>query len=177
MDRLEIYDILVKQHESMLLSYVYGYVNDFAIAEDLAQETFVKAYEKLDTLKNKQAFEGWLRSIAKNIALRYLQKNKNKIIFTDSIIEGYDEVFESIEENKGSNYDEKLRFLKECFNRLPDMLKETCKLHYFENLKSKDIALSLKLQSTTILKRLERGRVNLRECVERKLQLESLKNE
>ncbi len=174
MDRLGIYEILVKQNESMLLAYIHGFTQDFSTAEDIAQEAFVKAYEKLDQLKNKEAFSGWLRVIAKNLVFEHLQKSKKGIIFSNEIVEGYNQIFEAVEEMQGSNYEEKLSFLKECFAKLPDGIKDICRLHYFEEQKSKDIAANLQITLATVLKRLERGRANLRECVEKKLNLENI---
>ncbi|HVG28589.1 MAG TPA: sigma-70 family RNA polymerase sigma factor, partial [Pyrinomonadaceae bacterium] len=56
-----------------VVSFVYDMVGDRALAEDLTQETFVRAYKYLDALRDETKFSTWLFSIAKNVAREYLR--------------------------------------------------------------------------------------------------------
>ncbi|HEV7904997.1 MAG TPA: sigma-70 family RNA polymerase sigma factor [Pyrinomonadaceae bacterium] len=56
-----------------VVSFVYDMVGDRALAEDLTQETFVRAYKYLDALRDETKFSTWLFSIAKNVAREHLR--------------------------------------------------------------------------------------------------------
>ena len=56
-----------------VVSFVYDMVGDRALAEDLTQETFVRAYKYLDALRDESKFSTWLFSIAKNVAREHLR--------------------------------------------------------------------------------------------------------
>ena len=57
MKALDIYEVLVKEHEGMLHAYLLGMVGDPELAEEIAQEAFIQAYRKLNTLKKKGLLE------------------------------------------------------------------------------------------------------------------------
>ena len=67
---------LVKRYKGMVMGRVFSIVRDHHEAEDLAQETFVRAYKSLAQLKESARFAGWVASIAKNLALRWASKGK-----------------------------------------------------------------------------------------------------
>ena len=56
-----------------VVSFVYDMVGDRALAEDLTQETFVRAYKYLDALRDESKFSTWLFSIARNVAREHLR--------------------------------------------------------------------------------------------------------
>ena len=61
-----------------VVSFVYDMVGDRALAEDLTQETFVRAYKYLDALRDESKFSTWLFSIAKNVAREHLRSAHNR---------------------------------------------------------------------------------------------------
>jgi RNA polymerase sigma-70 factor (ECF subfamily) len=58
------YSELVSRHQNNLFSFVYRYTNDFHLAQDVTQETLIKAFEKLHLFKGDASFKTWLFSIA-----------------------------------------------------------------------------------------------------------------
>ncbi|MCX7806802.1 MAG: RNA polymerase sigma factor, partial [Planctomycetota bacterium] len=69
----ELYEDLVRRHKALVVSYCYGRVAHRETAEDLAQETFVRAYRALATLRKPASFASWVLSIAHNICMDYLR--------------------------------------------------------------------------------------------------------
>ena len=65
------FDILVREHDLALLAFVWACVHDPAAAEDLVQETFLAAWERLDDYEENLPFAGWLRGIARHKILAY----------------------------------------------------------------------------------------------------------
>jgi DNA-directed RNA polymerase specialized sigma24 family protein len=59
--------------------------------------------------------------------------------------------------------------VEECYERLPEALRTVCRLHYFEGQKAWEIAENLTVNLAAVLKRLERARNALRDCVRSKL--------
>lgn len=170
MDQLDVYEILIKQNEQMLYAYIIGIVKEHNVTEDIVQEAFVKAYENLATLKKKEAFSSWLRSIARNIALQELRRRKREINLEPQMMLGMEEIFNQIEKKHGDLWSDKVQFVKECFESLPENLNTACKLHYYDNLKTSEVAELMQITLANVLKRLERARQLLKTCVEFKLQ-------
>jgi RNA polymerase sigma-70 factor (ECF subfamily) len=73
----ETFSNLLKQHQSNLKSFLYRFTTSKEDAEDLAQETFAKAYQKLNSFKGESTFKTWLFAIAANLAKDHLRaKNR-----------------------------------------------------------------------------------------------------
>jgi RNA polymerase sigma-70 factor (ECF subfamily) len=70
------FDELVKQHQSSLKSFLYRFTTSKQDTEDLAQETFAKAYLKLGSFKGESTFKTWLFAIAANLAKDHLRAKR-----------------------------------------------------------------------------------------------------
>jgi RNA polymerase sigma-70 factor (ECF subfamily) len=175
MEALDVYEVLVKEHDGMLQAYLLGIVGDSELAEDIAQEAFIQAYRKLSTLKKKEAFAAWLRTIARNIAFTELRRRGREIATDPEVFQGMEEVFTVFDtRTQGSRWEERVAVVESCFKALPETLSAVCKLHYFEDHLAKDIAGLLRISLSAVLKRLERARHAIRQCVERQLKLEEV---
>lgn len=129
-------------------------------AEDVLQESFITIYESIHQLKNKNAFEGWMKRIVVNNSLKYLKKQKY-----DSDI---NEIKEKISEEKPSeNYDIKERILNSeisqeemlsAINTLPTGFKTVFNLYVFEKLKHSEISQKLNISVGTSKSQLLRAR-------------------
>ena len=77
---------LVLIHQSSLRAYVGGFVKDWHQRDDLAQETFLRAYLGLATFKGDASFRTWLFGIGRHIALEYLRRqSRQRIVEPDSL--------------------------------------------------------------------------------------------
>ena len=68
------FSVLVKKYQKSVHALAWRKVGDFHIAEDITQDTFLKAYQKLSTLKKPQRFASWLYVIAANHCSTWLRK-------------------------------------------------------------------------------------------------------
>lgn len=73
----QAYQVLVKRHLDGLFNFCMRYTHNLEDAEDITQDTFVKAWKKFSTYDSKYSFKTWLYSICKNTALDYLKKKKH----------------------------------------------------------------------------------------------------
>ncbi len=77
---------IIRLHQGLVFSILYRYEKDSHLIEDLAQDTFVKAWKALDQFDGRAPFSHWLSRIATHVALDHLRKKKrtsNEIGFDD----------------------------------------------------------------------------------------------
>jgi RNA polymerase sigma factor (sigma-70 family) len=167
---LHIFEVLAKQHEAMLLAYVSSFVADARLAEDVAQQSFLIAYRKIDSLKDPAAFPAWLRGIARREAFAAMRRQGREFPLEPVVMEELDEAYRRFEqEHPAHSWEERFQMVEDCFNQLPETLQTVCRLHYFEDRKAREIADSLALNLNAVLKRLERARAAIRDCVQQRL--------
>ncbi len=167
---LHIFEVLAKQHEPMLMAYLLSLVSDYKLAEDIAQQTLLVAYRKINSLKDPAAFPAWLRGIARLEALAAMRRQGREYPVEPEALQQMDEAYRRFEDQQPANtWEERFQLVEECFGRLPDTLQAVCRLHYFEERKAWQIAEMLTLNLNAVLKRLERARGALRDCVQTKI--------
>jgi RNA polymerase sigma factor (sigma-70 family) len=172
MDSIDVYEVLVNQHEAMLVAYLLGLVRDPVLAEDLAQEAFVIGFRKLPTLEKKECFPAWLRTIARNLAFQQMRRRHREIPTDRAVIEGMEDVFHPFDQiESDACWAERVRILEICYQQLPDKMREVCRLHYFEDHSTPQITQILQVGLDAVKKRLERSREAIRECMEKRLKL------
>ena len=70
------FSVLVRKYQKSVHALAWRKIGDFHIAEDITQETFLQAYQKLPTLKKPQRFASWLYVIAANYCKMWLRKKR-----------------------------------------------------------------------------------------------------
>jgi RNA polymerase sigma-70 factor, ECF subfamily len=167
---LHIFEVLAKQHEPMLMAFLLSMLADHKLAEDVAQQTLLIAYRKIDTLRDPGAFPAWLRGIARLEALSAMRRTGREFPVDPGVLQEMDDTYRRFEEQyPEETWEERFQVVEECYRRLPDTLQTVCRLHYFENRKAWQIAEMLMLNLNAVLKRLERARTAIRACVQTKL--------
>ena len=167
---LHIFEVLAKQHEPMLMAYLHSLVADHKLAEDIAQQTLLIAYRKINTLREPAAFPAWLRGIARLEALAGMRRLRREFPVEPELLQQMDEIYRQFEEEQPANtWEERFHLVEDCYDRLPESLQTVCRLHYFENCKAWQIAEKLAINLNAVLKRLERARVAIRDCVQTKM--------
>lgn len=121
--------------------------------EDAIQNTVIKAYEKINTLKRDEFFKTWLIRILINECNEIIRRNKRvETINNFSNEEQYNDTYENID-------------LINAINELNEELRITTVLFYFEDIPIKDIAIILKIPEGTVRSRLSRAREKLRKIM------------
>lgn len=121
--------------------------------EDAIQNTIIKAYEKINTLKKNEFFRTWLIRILINECNEITRKNKRVAPINEGYMEGkYNDCYENID-------------LTNAINSLNEELRVTTVLFYFEDLSIKDISLILNIPGGTVRSRLSRAREKLRDII------------
>lgn len=149
------YRELMQRHQAAVFRLAYRILGRREEAEDAAQETFVKAYRKLNTCRERRKFWRWLRRIALNICLGKLSRgrpsdNVNELPDADCLPHG------SVESEVLMRA--QMEDIRRAIAGLPDAYRTTVILRYQEELSYKEIAELLGETLTAIQVRLHRAR-------------------
>ena len=142
------YELIVKKYEKSILRFIYSIVKNKEAAEDLSQETFITAYQKLYSYSRKYKFSNWLYQIARNKSMDYLRKNKEK--YNENLEEAYNIHYEfSVETTVEFNETKKL--INDYIETLKPLEKHILCLKYTnESLTFIDIAEIVKMSESAV---------------------------
>ncbi len=142
-------------HEKIYRYLFFRAYEDRALAEDLTSETFLKAFEKLDTFDSDQKFSAWLYAIARNTLIDYFRKNKRN---TEMSLDDHEQDFVA-SENLVDQLNQKLtrQQLLKAVQKLPENLREVVLLKYFNDYKNSEIEELLALNPNTLRTHLHRA--------------------
>lgn len=153
----DAFGVLVRRYEGRLMSVILRFVRDRESARDLAQETFLRAYERLDQFDPSRRFGPWLFRIGVNLALDQLRRRKRRVwtaLFTDS---GRDKPPDpAMPDPRGSlDLEQEVRRVLEA---LPEKYRTVLILRDLENFSTSEIAAILHRKEATIRWRLAEAR-------------------
>ncbi len=134
-------------------------VNDTMEAEDVMQESFLSAFEKIDTYSGAVSFGAWLKKIVINRSLDIL--NKRKAIFED--IDTHVGIRDNSPDDiaQKEELDVRVEEVKEAINRLPDGYRIILSLYLLEGYDHDEIADILGINSSTSRSQLSRAKQKL----------------
>ena len=172
--KLKEIEDLVNEHQRGIIGFHYRFVGNLADAEDLAQETFIKVYKKIGTLKDRRKAKSWLYSIARNIMIDFFRKNKNKdIALSDALLEGIAKTTTATYQEQAIN-SEISKGLDRCIDKLVKEDRAIVRLLYYEGFSYKEIAELLHINENTLKSRLHRARSVLLEMIRTNKSLEDV---
>ena len=158
---------IVEQWKDMVYNTILGIVQNETEAEDLAQDVFIKVFEKIGTFKGDSKFSTWLYRIATTTALDHLRskKRKKRFGFLQSLGGERDEK-ETIPDfhHPGVSLDNKERaaVLFKAIENLPENQKTAYTLHKLEGLSYRDVSEVLNTTVSAVESLMSRANQNLR---------------
>lgn len=170
---LGLFEILVRENADSLTAFLHASVYDEAAADDLFQETMLVAWRKIGEYDRSRPFGAWLRGIAKRLVLSHYRKSARQAPTADErMLDHLDQRMAQVDRQPGDTLNEKLVALRDCISRLEPMYQEPIDLHYQHRRSTEWIAGQLATTRDAVQKRLQRARVQLAQCLERKGVLE-----
>ena len=143
---------LFEQYHAPILNYLHRMVGDRAVAEDLTQDSFIKAYNALPSTRPDLAFKPWLYRIATNTAISSLRRKK--IVQWIPFMPGHDHASEgSIEGSVGRRHD-----IQQTLEKLPKHYAAVLLLRHYQGLSLAETAESLGITENAAKLRLFRAR-------------------
>ncbi|WP_404450416.1 RNA polymerase sigma factor [Sutcliffiella horikoshii] len=151
-----------------LLRTAYLLVKDNHLAEEIVQDTFITAYQKIHQLDDEEKLKSWLTSITVNRCKMQMRKwSFRRILLNFEFAERVTEV----EQTEGPEAQLLLDFqnqsLSESIQKLDYKYREVIILYYFNEMKISEIAMLLHTAESTVKTRLKRGRIHLKEIIEK----------
>lgn len=169
----QAFSTLVKHYEKNIYRLTLNFVRDPGLAEDLLQETFLRAYVKLDQFQGDSRFYTWLVRIAVNFALMELRQRRRsgKFVSLDEPVEADGEALPRDIEDWGRNPEEQYshaelqQILEVALARLDPSYRAVVLLRDLEGYSTEEAAAMLQLSISATKSRLLRGRLQLRELL------------
>ena len=164
-----IFEILVRENEAMLMTYLRAAVRNQTAAEDLFQETMLVAWRKLHEYDRSCPFGPWVRGIAAKLIMAHFRKAKSDLMITGcDTLEYLSRQIEHIHERSGDTWEQKIDALKHCIEALSDKNREIIELRYFKHQPASRISEITTVSLEAVRKRLQRARAQLLDCLRRK---------
>ena len=149
-------------------------IKDEDTVYDILQDTYVKAFTRLDQLQNPDKLIPWLKMIANNLAKDWLKKSK-PVFFTDiyggeelediPFEESIEDVRSELNPEMAMDQQEAKRLVMEILDHLPEDQRVVIGMFYYEEMSVKDIAQTLEVSENTVKSRLSYGRKKIKEQV------------
>ena len=152
------YSIIIDKYRYMVYTLALQILKNESDAEEVAQDTFFKAYKALETFEGRSAFSTWIYRIAYRQAISKLRKTKNKEVPFDDTTAQHPDI-----ESAGEILfaDDRSKYLKEALKRIKGDEATLLTLYYYEEKKVDEIAEITGLSPANVKVKLFRGRQNL----------------
>ena len=165
------FDLLVLKYQHRIMHLVNRYVKDPSEAQDVAQDTFIKAYRALADFRGESAFYTWLYRIAINTAKNYLLSRSRRHFDNEIEVQDAEQV-ENAAQLKDMDTPENLlmneqivKVIKEAIEKLPEEMRIAITLREFEGMSYEEIAEAMDCPIGTVRSRIFRAR----EAIDEKL--------
>lgn len=161
------FETLVKRYEGRLMSILMRFVRDYELSRDLAQETFLRVYERIEQFDPSRRFGPWLFRIGVNLALDYMRRRKRRVwpsLFSESPAEkGPDPAV--ADPRTALDLEQEVRAVLE---QIPEKYRTVLVLRDLENFSSSEVAAILHRKEATIRWRLAEARTRFQELWSRR---------
>ena len=161
------FDILVEKYQKGVHALAWRKIGDFHYAEEITQDTFLRAYQNLSTLRNPSQFLGWLYVIANRLCLNWLRKQKHAKQLQSLEDTPMEEVVKSdyaryvLEQRETEATEHRFEIVKKLLEKLPEGERTVMTLYYLGEMTTREIGKFLGVSVETIRTRLHRARKRL----------------
>ncbi len=159
----EAFNELVLRYRTAVVRFAQSIVG-LTDAEDIAQDTLLLAFKALPSIENPDKFAAWLMTIARNRALRFIKRKKDKsskhVEFDEMLLEHISELNQPLIDRKDSNEEIMMALAK-----LPEEYAMVMRMRYFDEMPLKRMTAFLNVPMHTIKWRIFRGKQLLRDQI------------
>ncbi|MDA8621896.1 sigma-70 family RNA polymerase sigma factor [Psychrosphaera sp.] len=153
------YETLVRAYSKDLYRYAYWLCRDANVVDDIVQETFLRAWRSLDSLKDNNAAKSWLITILRRENARRFERKQFDLVDIDDY-----EVSDSISTSTEQQMENHL--LQRQIFKLSEEYREPLILQVIGGFSGEEIANILELNKNTVMTRLFRARNQLKEILD-----------
>ena len=164
----------MRAYQDMVFSTAARLTGNDAQAEDIAQEVFIKAYERFEELRTSPTAGGWLKTVATNMTLNHLSRYRARWRFFSELPhdEEHDEPQEltfATPDTAATEIDseEQRALVESALRGLPEHQRVPLVLYHFEDMPYQDIAARLRISLGKVKTDIRRGRMALAKSLQR----------
>jgi RNA polymerase sigma-70 factor (ECF subfamily) len=167
------FDEIVRRYASKMINLAYRITGDRELAEDIGQETFLRAYRSAARYREISKFSTWLHTIAINLCRNELRRRKFRMYSLEAMAEKDEDskIRIDIADEKGTpdrevERRELGRMIKKAVDTLPEKFKTPLVLRDMQGLTYEEIGGILDLPEGTVKSRINRARLRVKELLE-----------
>lgn len=157
MKKQERYEALVRAYHADIFRYAMWLIKDKAIAEDVVQETFLRAWKSLDSLKDQSAAKSWLITILRRENARRFERKQFDLVDIDDVVVADPHNFGDVALEH--------RELRNIMSNLSEEYREPLMMQILMGFTGDEIAEQLNLNKNTVMTRLFRARNQIKEAL------------
>ena len=159
------YAYLVNQYSQQVLDFTTRMVGNRADAEELAQNAFVKAFNKFEKFEQRASFLTWVSRIAYNESINHLKRRKLHYVDIDAV-----PVTDSnqLDDELSTGNEERIRLMEDALDNLPPDERMLVHLYYYEDKPLNEIAYVMDAEPNALAVRLHRIRKKLLVTIKQK---------
>ena len=163
------FDLLVLKYQSRVIATAFKYVKERQLAEDIAQEAFIKSYKSIDSFREESSFYTWVYRITVNTAKNYLvsSKRRDELVISDLSQDDsfYPEKLDVDSPQEILKASELRDLIFETLSSLGEETRTALSLREFDGLSYEQIAEIVQCPVGTVRSRIFRGREVIEEVV------------
>ncbi|HJL96442.1 MAG: RNA polymerase sigma factor RpoE [Gammaproteobacteria bacterium] len=165
------FDLLVLKYQSRVISTAFKYVKEKQLAEDIAQEAFIKSYKSINSFREESSFYTWIYRITVNTAKNYLvsRKRKGETSMTD-LSEDDSVYFDKVDMDSPQeilNANQLRDLIHDTLSSLGEETRTALSLREFDGLSYEKIAEIVDCPVGTVRSRIFRGREVLEQSIKK----------
>lgn len=164
----DAYRAVVKEYGPVVRAALAAQLSSADAVEDLAQETFIAAYEHLGEFDLDKDLGAWIKGIARNKLLMHFRRLYQHGEAIEKLkAAAAQEVFEEVARISDGDDRRSVERLRSCFEKLPQRVVDALRARYFDQASVTAIAGRQRTSATAVSSLLFRGRKELQACMER----------
>lgn len=159
------FEVFMQNYQNMVFSTAMRLLANHAEAEDVAQEVFLKAYQRFDQLRASPTAGGWLKTVTTNLCLNHLSRYRSRWSFFSELFTGDSEQAETEIEFPApteSTADSRVEEIEQALQTLPPTQRVPLVLYHLDGLTYEEIAEKLSISLGKVKTDIFRGREALR---------------
>ena len=152
------YAYFVKMYSQQVLDFTARMVGNRADAEELAQNAFVKAFNRLETFEGRASFLTWVSRIAYNESINHLKRRKLHLVDVDEAQIADSRIYD---DDLSTGREERISLMEDALDHLPPDERMLVQLYYYEDKTLQEIAYVMNAEANALAVRLHRIRKKL----------------
>jgi len=159
----EAFSHLVRRHQRIVYNLAYRFMRDPVLAEDMAQEAFLKAFRLIKGFRGDSSFSTWMYRVTSSVCLAELGRRKKRgevALLPGHVDKGHSPGYENADVPE---------LIRRCVSKLRNNYAEIITLYYLKEISYEEIAQVMQIPMGTLKTWMHRARKELRKVVEKEM--------